>query len=95
MMTTHNHTPMTAEEVSAALSNYNAWRRGIEGIDMPHPTEIGAVIDRAVELIDQGVEMLHLSSLLLTMLHTEPDTQGALFKAENLLRELIARRGWK
>jgi hypothetical protein len=42
---------MNAKETIAFLSNYNSWRRGDETIEMPSPSEIGAAIDDAVNLL--------------------------------------------
>ena len=40
-----------ATQIINFLQNYNAWRRGFEGIEMPSPAEIGATIDDAVNLL--------------------------------------------
>ncbi len=31
------------------LKNYNQWRRGADGIDMPSPKKIGEAIDEIIE----------------------------------------------
>ena len=40
-----------ATQIINFLQNYNAWRRGFEGIEMPHPAEIGANIQDAIVLL--------------------------------------------
>lgn len=35
------------------LKTFNAWRRGAENIEQPHPTEIGNAIDWAVETLSR------------------------------------------
>lgn len=42
---------MSAEETIVDLATYNLWRRGEETIEMPSPSEIGATIDEAVNLL--------------------------------------------
>jgi hypothetical protein len=38
-------------EIIKFLQNYNAWRRGDETLEMPHPAEIGAHIQDAVVIL--------------------------------------------
>ncbi len=90
------------------LRKYNRWRRGDKRCKMPHPKELGELIDgvadrlevlerehqefferwhgerRKREALAEAVNRCH------RMLLTEPDTKGALFKAENILREALA-----
>jgi hypothetical protein len=40
-----------AKETLLALANYNSWRRGDDTLDVPSPSEIGAAIDDAVNLL--------------------------------------------
>ena len=47
---------MKATETLLALANYNSWRRGDES-KMPHPAELGAVIDDAVNLLRKYAAM--------------------------------------
>lgn len=42
---------MNAKETLLFLANYNSWRRGDETLEMPSPSEIGAAIDAAVNLL--------------------------------------------
>ena len=42
---------MNAKETIVGLATYNSWRRGDETLEMPSPTEIGATIDDAVNLL--------------------------------------------
>lgn len=66
------------------LRQYNAWRRGGDLHPMSCPIKFGEAIDQTiaeVERLRDAVDRCY------RMLLTEPDTQGALFKAENLLRE--------
>jgi hypothetical protein len=46
--------------------------------------------NQVAELERENAETLRLCEMTLKMLLSEPDTKGALFKAENLLREAIA-----
>lgn len=39
------------------LQNYNAWRRGDETLEMPHPVEIGANIQDAIALLRKNAEL--------------------------------------
>jgi hypothetical protein len=41
----------TPTEIIKFLQNYNAWRRGDETLEMPHPAEIGANIQDAVVIL--------------------------------------------
>lgn len=34
------------------LKNYNRWRRGDEAVPMPHPQEVGEMIDQAIKVIE-------------------------------------------
>ena len=40
-----------ATETIAFLQKFNAWRRGDETLEMPHPAEIGANIQDAIVLL--------------------------------------------
>ena len=40
-----------ATQIINFLQNYNAWRRGDETLEMPHPAEIGANIQDAIVLL--------------------------------------------
>lgn len=40
-----------ATETIAFLQKFNAWRRGDETLEMPHPAEIGANIQEAIVLL--------------------------------------------
>lgn len=42
---------MTTKEALEILKVHNDWRRGAE-IPMPHPTEIGVAIDKAIEVME-------------------------------------------
>ena len=46
-----------AKETIAALAEYNSWRRGDETIEQPEPSEIGAAIDDAVNLLRRYDEL--------------------------------------
>jgi hypothetical protein len=46
-----------AKETLMFLANYNSWRRDGETKDMPSPTEIGAAIDDAVNLLRKYDEL--------------------------------------
>ena len=52
--------------------------------------EIDQLRQRVQELENQRDELLVVMTRCYKMLLSEPDTQGALFKAENILREAIA-----
>jgi len=39
------------------LQNYNAWRRGDETIEMPHPAEIGESIQNAIILLRKNADL--------------------------------------
>jgi hypothetical protein len=45
---------VTPAEVAKALMDYNEWRRGGEGLEMPNPTELGKAIDEAVRLLESS-----------------------------------------
>ena len=40
------------KELIEKLKNYNAWRRGDETVPMPHPQEVGEMIDQAIKAIE-------------------------------------------
>ena len=67
------------------LRQYNIWRRG-DSDDMPHPVAIGETIDWAIAEIER---LRKTVTTCYQMLLSEPDTQGALCKAENMLRESL------
>lgn len=50
--------PSSPAECAAYLRSYNAWRRGDDSIEQPHPKELGFVIAMAAELIEQRGELL-------------------------------------
>ena len=90
------------------LRQYNRWRRGDEAETMPHPTELGELIDGVADRLEvlerehtEFFERWHGErrkreklegdiNRCYRMLLSEPDTKGALFKAENILREALA-----
>jgi hypothetical protein len=47
----------TPTEIIKFLQNYNAWRRGDETLEMPHPAEIGANIQDAVVILREHAEL--------------------------------------
>lgn len=47
----------THTEIIKFLQNYNAWRRGDETLEMPHPAEIGKNIQDAVVLLRKNAEL--------------------------------------
>ena len=47
----------TPAEVADFLENLNAWRRGDETIEMPHPAEIGANIQDAIVILREHDEL--------------------------------------
>ncbi len=51
--------------------------------------------DRIAELVRENERLASDIARCYRMLLSEPDTQGALFKAENILREALADRGVK
>lgn len=59
-MTLEEIKAMSAAEVAKHLAEHNKWRRGIgkyskAGVKSPHtPYELGAIIDRAAELLTNG-----------------------------------------
>ena len=40
------------KELIEKLKNYNRWRRGDETVPMPHPQEVGEMIDYAIKVIE-------------------------------------------
>jgi hypothetical protein len=44
-------------EIIKFLQNYNAWRRGDETLEMPHPAEIGMNIQDAVVILREHDEL--------------------------------------
>jgi hypothetical protein len=46
-----------ATEIIKFLQNYNAWRRGDETLQMPHPAEIGKNIQDAIVLLRKNAEL--------------------------------------
>ena len=44
-------------EIIKFLQNYNAWRRGDETLEMPHPAEIGKNIQDAIVLLRKNAEL--------------------------------------
>lgn len=57
---------MTPAEVAAKLRQFNAWRRGLEGFLMPHPTQLGLTIDAAVDHLDETERLRAQNEVLLT-----------------------------
>jgi hypothetical protein len=55
------------------LRLYNEWRRGSDTLQMPSPEEIGRAIDKAIELLRDRDELLHL---LATALPFIEDAEG-------------------
>jgi hypothetical protein len=51
--------------------------------------------DRIAELVRENARLANDMSRCYRMLLSEPDVKGALFKAENILRESLADRGAK
>jgi len=47
----------TPTKIIKFLQNYNAWRRGDETLEMPHPAEIGKNIQDAVVLLRKNAEL--------------------------------------
>lgn len=83
------------------LRKYNRWRRGDERIKMPDPKELGKLIDDVacrLEVLEREhseerrkrEKLAHDVERCYRMLLSEPDTKGALSKAENILREALA-----
>jgi hypothetical protein len=52
--------------------------------------QVSALCDEIEQLTAQRNNLLRTCEMTLAMLLSEPNTKGALFKAENLLREAIA-----
>ena len=52
------------------------------------------VLEQLTTAQQQNARLISDMDRLYKMLLSEPDTKGALFKAENILRELIAEHGW-
>lgn len=70
------------------MRQFNVWRRGETICQMPDPRETGEAIDATIAEVEQ---LRSAVDRCYRMLLTEPDTQGALFKAENILREAGAK----
>ena len=66
--------------------------RKIQSPDGVANAAIAEVAERLDELHIINGEMLSTMTSVYQMLLTEPDTKGALFKAENILHEAIAQR---
>jgi hypothetical protein len=55
---------MNIADTIKTLTDYNAWRRGDEEIEQPHPTDIGHAIDSAIkhlEMQQKAIEALKTS----------------------------------
>jgi hypothetical protein len=52
----------TPTEIIKFLQNYNAWRRGDETLEMPHPKEIGENIQDAVVILREHAELLAVNA---------------------------------
>lgn len=50
---------MTTKEALKILKVHNEWRRGAD-IPMPHPTEIGVAIDKAIEVMEDDGQLADL-----------------------------------
>ncbi len=74
---------------SEALRQFNKWRRGDESVPQPDPKAIGELIDAVSDRLDALEEVVKAADRCYRMLLTEPDTKGALFKTENILREVL------
>ena len=44
------------KELIEKLKNYNRWRRGDETVPMPHPQEVGEMIDQAIGVLEAKFE---------------------------------------
>lgn len=76
-----------AKETLIALATYNSWRRGDETIEMPEPSEIGATIDDAVNLLRRYDELERRVKQLTTALKDaistyDPNREVTLVTAE-------------
>lgn len=48
---------MTSDNITNCINRlreFNAWRRGEDGYEMPDPKDIGKTIDQAIELLEQS-----------------------------------------
>jgi len=66
--------------------------RQIQSPDGVANAAIAEAAERLYELHTINGELLSTMTRVYQMLLTEPDTKGALFKAENILHEAIAQR---
>lgn len=73
------------------LRQYNRWRRGDEAmLGQADPRTLGLMLDAAADRLEY-LEKLHADATrCYQMLLTETDTNLALAKAENILREALA-----
>ena len=62
-----------ATEIIKFLQNYNAWRRGDETLQMPHPAEIGANIQNAIVILREHDELKQRAEQAEAELTTEHD----------------------
>jgi len=75
---------------SERLRQYNRWRRGDDDLEQPNPKELGELIEGAADRLEVLERLASDVDRCYRMLLSEPDTKGALFKAENILREALA-----
>lgn len=81
---------------SERLRQFNRWRRGEEDIPQPDPKELGELLDSVADRLEALESLRDATDRCYRMLMSEPDTKGALFNAENMLREaMIEARGGK
>ena len=73
----------------AFLQNYNAWRRGDETLEMPHPAEIGANIQEAIVLLRKYDSLLTEGDQLRAEIELDEQLQAA---TEASLKTLTAER---
>ena len=77
----------TPTKIIKFLENYNAWRRGDETLEMPHPAEIGANIQDAVVILREHAELTRRAERLALALKDaistyDPNRKETLVTAE-------------
>jgi len=77
-------------EIIKFLQNYNAWRRGDETLEMPHPAEIGKNIQDAIVLLRKNAELEAELAAANERLRSEAMDDYASIK--DLQRELATER---